>query len=229
MPSNQTVQFRGLETVLKAYENRNLPAWSLWVGQQFLFKYEGSTVDEAVLQLNEVLEMILKDGSTAIYTLKVYEDLPAGGKIKEKTPADGSFNFRLQEDSREYVRGNGNSYNSQIATLEARIKELEAENEEEEDESGLGAINEALEHPLIEKLLSSVFGINLATAQHHVPGPTISGINDADRETKINRAVAILKQHDIRLDEHLTILADTAVNSPQTFSYLLGMVDQLKK
>jgi hypothetical protein len=145
MPDYKNVQFRGIDTVLKAYENRNCPAWSLWVAKQFLFKYEGSTVEDAKGNLEETLAMIEENGSTAIYTLKIYEDLKQGQKITEKMECHGSFNFRLQDDPNEYRRGS-NALESKINALQKRIDEYEAE-EEEEDDSALGQINQVLENP----------------------------------------------------------------------------------
>jgi hypothetical protein len=233
-----SVQFRSSEAVLTAYENSNCPAWSLWQGGQLLFKFAGKTAEEAISALSNVLEM-LGESSNAIYTLKVYEDL-GKDKLKNNTPYDGSFNFRLNADSQELNQSQYRNYSgmkelqTQIAALSARLEAREAEGEEEgeeedETERQLGKIGALLNNPVVQQLAGLLFrGTNLAPA----PGPravaSLGNVPPApDQDQQINQALTILKEKDPKLGEHLTKLAQIAQSSPANFDYMLTLVEQI--
>lgn len=104
-----SIQFRGIDTVVEAFNNFGASAWSIWQGGKLLFRGVGDD------ELLKILEMIKPHGSDAIYMLKVYEDISDPKQIKDKTPADGSFGFKIDESDRgSYVR-----------SLEDRVKKLE--------------------------------------------------------------------------------------------------------
>lgn len=239
-----SIQFKGIDVVLEAYESRNVAAWSLWQGRQFLFKYEGDNVTEGANELHSILDK-LKHSTNAIYTLKVYEDLGKGGKIKNNTPDDGSFNFKLNFDEQEISSQQYGSLRRQdkleqdIAELKQMI--LERDNEEEEDEPHrLGVIGEILNdpgisqilQPLIQPFLSKILGLGSTPAQ--TPMRSISGINDDTRSTNtanddaaatLNEAIKILKEADPKLPEHLMKLATLSKESPDSFNFLLQTLD----
>jgi hypothetical protein len=142
MAVSSSLHFVGKEAVLEAYHNRQVIAWSLWQNRQFLTK--GMSAAELDIFLDS-----LWSESTAIYTLKVYEDITEPKEIKEKTPCDGSFNFRLREREEPYVNG-GRNYSSRgddrkYEELEAKmnliLERLDGDEvEEEETTDTLGAI-----------------------------------------------------------------------------------------
>lgn len=148
MPS---IQFKGFDQTIKAFENRGAEAWSIWDGKAFMFRGVG------VNELSALLESLSVSGSTAVYTLKVYEDITDVKKIKPSTEFDGSFNFRLFERD-EY--NNMPGYNSTRA-LEDRMSQFEdrilkiletnmsQDEEEEDDKSGdfVGTITGLLQDP----------------------------------------------------------------------------------
>lgn len=222
-----SVHFKGIDNVLNAYEARKVAPWSLWQGTQFLFKYEGNDISEGAQHLNEILDR-LAESSNAIYTLKVYEELPSG-KIKEKTPADGSFNFRLNVDSQEITNSQYGALRNQNAILE-RLERIEQrmneDNEEEEPQNKLGLIGEILNDPgisqIIQPLIAKFFGLGTTTPQ--MPMRSISGIND-DAAATLKRAIEILQKADPDLPEHLTKLADLSKESPESFKFLLQTLD----
>lgn len=231
----QSVQFRGVDTVLEAYQRREVAAWSIWQGKQYMFKYEGSDISEGANQLHEVLKM-LSNATNAIYTLKVYEDLKKGAKIKSNTPDDGSFNFRLNMDTQEitmaqYTRtNNSNELLSRLTAIEAK---LQADDEEEEEEPNrLGMIGHILEHPVLGQLAAGFLGKILAPAQQ-VPALAagrIAGLPEATAQPTapdLSNAVAVLLQHDPKLAEHLGKLAALATNNPQSFQFLLQTLDNM--
>lgn len=225
-----SVQFIGSDAVLKACENRNCPAWSLWQGRQFMFKHDASTVDDAINALQEVLEMI-GESTNAIYTLKVYEDLKPGTKIKENTPADGSFNFRLNNPEQmitnsQYSRQVGmNQVLSELNAIKLQLAEKEEEEEEEETdtEKTLGKIGDLMNNPVVMQLASMFLG---KTIQLPAPAPGSLG-NVGDQETKIKNALVVLKEHDARLGDHLEKLAAIAVSKKESFLFLINTLDQM--
>lgn len=85
--AGSTVQFFGKENALKAYENRAIATWALFQGKQLL------TSGNDAAGLSEFLDMV--DGSSCIYTLKVYKSENDPDYITDKTECNGSFNFKL--------------------------------------------------------------------------------------------------------------------------------------
>jgi hypothetical protein len=226
--SSSSVQFKGLNSVIAAYENREVPAWSLWQGKQFMFKYEGNDIGEGSQQLQTILEA-LQNSSNAIYTLKVYEDVP-GGKIKNNTPDDGSFNFKLNAENQEITVNQYGALRKQDKLEQelAEIKQMLLEREEEEEpQSKLGLIGEILNDPgisqIVQPLLMKFLGISGAPTPQTAMR-SISGIND-DAPATLEKAIAILKQADPKLSEHLMKLANLSKESPDSFKFLLNTLD----
>lgn len=154
-----SIQFRGINQTIAAFENRGVDAWSLWDGKAFMFKGVG------VNDLTTILESLDRGGTTAVYTLKVYEDISDAKKIKSATECDGSFNFRLYDrEDENYMPGSGRSWQKtqelekRFDALEERlIQYFEGNREEEEEEKPtdiLGTITGLLQDPdKLEKLI----------------------------------------------------------------------------
>lgn len=121
-----SVQFRDKEKVIEAFEYRQVEAWALWQGKQFLFKGIG------VEELTNVLNM-LGTSSNAVYTLTVFEDIDDARQIKHNTQHDGSFNFRLNEPNQELEPTRALAYQRTHERLD-RIEKLLSEEVEEDDE-----------------------------------------------------------------------------------------------
>lgn len=232
--SSSSIQFRGKDAVLAAYENRKVAAWSVWQGRQFMFKNDGGNEEEAMGQLENVLEA-LAGSSNAIYTLKVYEELPAGGKIKSTTPDDGSFNFRLNDDNQIITNGqythlqNNNDLAQRLATLEAKLEE---EPEESEPPNRLGLIGEIISNPtlqpIVSQIIAAVFSKAAAPGQPVAPGqPQLAAVSGINQEATLQEAIQELQKHDSRLAEHLAKLAKIAVDNPPSFTFLLQTLDSM--
>lgn len=231
-----SVQFRDIDGVIKAYENRDVPAWSLWQQKQFMFKYEGTSLDEGAQQLEDTLKL-LGQSSNAIYTLKVYEDLP-GGKIKSNTPDDGSFNFKINGEEQQITQGQyaslkyNNDLRQELAEIKEKLAAIEEEGEEEpEPENKLGVIGDIISHPVLQPIIQS-FMASLLTTKSALPAAppqmqrvAISGIND---DVVLNEAVNQLKECDPKLPEHLAKLAKMAKENPQGFNFLIATLDQME-
>ena len=173
-----SIQFRGINNVLEAFQNRDVEAWSIYQGSQFLFKGMG------VGDFETVLKSLLK-GNNVIYTVKVYEEITDLKQIKSKTPDDGSFNFRLYETDDNYE---GNTYYQERRNgMSEKLKELEEKNnllqqrldqiEESEEEISIGAVmnNPKLLDPYLETF-ERILGITNKFSQRQLPS-SIGNVN----------------------------------------------------
>jgi len=166
------VQFIGIDAVVKAFEYKKTAAWSIFQGRALLHKHEGKDIEESAEQLQEFLQMI-STGTTAIYTLKVYESVE---KITEKTGCDGSFNFRLvNEDTRqrtnEYFENGRSKLLERLEAIEEKLNEVD---EPEETPSVMGQIGNILladpsKLPLLVSSLLSTIQLILPGAKQQPP------------------------------------------------------------
>lgn len=159
------VHFRGRGVAIQAFENRNSKAWALFTGKQFLASFVAADTDSAAAALDQYLDLMDQPGNVAVYTLKVYDDIPADGKIKSNTADDGSFNFRLHEPSGSQATPgiSGASGNWEMMQLlkkmDARIDELEKplpDDKEPEEKNLIGQIKGFLEIPGMQALISGL-------------------------------------------------------------------------
>lgn len=224
------VQFSGIDNVIKAFCSREVKAWSVWNGKQFLFSCVAANETDAAADLETLLRS-LEQSASAVYTLKVYEDIGKKEKITEKTACHGSFNFKL-------VQYDGvNSMPDWMREIKEENKQLKAEretllrelaNEPDEPKDFLGRIGAMIEQdpgklPLIVASVQSV--INMFTKQTTATGQpvAIGGINANDPQ--LTAVVEQLKTKDPNLLQHLTKLA----NMPDAeFKYLLSILDGMK-
>jgi hypothetical protein len=234
--AGSSVQFNNVESVLNAYESREVCAWSLWQGKQFMFKYEGDNIGEGSQQLRATLDL-LAESSNAIYTLKIYEDLP-GGKIKSNTPDDGSFNFKINAESQQLTQAQySRTVNNQVILeklnqLEARLNEQD-EDEDEPEPNRLGLIGEIIGNPTLQPIITNLITAIFSKAGTPTPTPqpppqlqraALNGVGD---EVQLMEAIRELKKHDANLTEHLAKLAKIAAESPDSFKFLLQTLDNL--
>lgn len=214
----QSVQFIGVEETIKAFQNRDVEAWSIWQSNQFMFK--GLGLDE----LKSTLNMLYSNGSQAIYSLRVYEDVKDVKKIKSTTSDDGSFNFRLNR--LDYEGGNPGSREStnnlilsKLTALEAKFEALESEDEEKDNNDDFGMIGRIISHPSIAPAVPAIIqGIVQSFTKNIPPSRQIAGVtNDAELE----KVVLELKKHDPDLTLHLNKLLQIAQTNNTLFNQLL--------
>lgn len=228
---SSAVHFRGIDAILQAFQNKGIPYFAVSSGKQIIHKNATSEdMDEAAAELENFLRM-LNQGSNAVYTLKIYEDIPKAG-IKENTPADYSLNFRLNFDTMMPDASQIASYNNRndqyqnimaaIAALNARIDEVEEEDDDEEDEQPqtvAGFLNGMIQRPEVQQMIMSgvmnFFNKSTPTA--------MAGFDD----DKLDQAILILKANDDKLGDDLMKLAQLAQNNPAQFNMLLGMLRQM--
>lgn len=233
-----SIQFRGIDGILNAFDNRGVPAWSLWQGKQFLIK----GYDREPLQA--FLGALMEGGSNAIYTLKVYEDLTEDEvkKIKSNTPDDGSFNFRL--DGEDMQRLDNPTYRRNYGDLDSRLKRIEdlltdnPESEAEPETIGSAAMKVLQDPQQLAKYIDIFRGI-FSPGNPAVPPPMYKepaaspaaamGSVQEKQEQDLNRlekAIDTLAAADPRLIEHLEKLASLATNNAGQFQMLLSMLEK---
>lgn len=248
------IQFKGIDDVLQAYENRKVNAWAIFSGRQFINK----GLDKATL---EAFLMLLEE-STETYTLKVYEDVNTTKLIKEKTECDGSFNFVLTEPEPYQRGGFSEKVSREIAELKRELILQREQNYEEDEPKGfLGQIDKYLSDPVRMQNVVQTIGIvrsiftgnpehalNSVRALGHAPAaaaqipvqPGSNGNNTvtaAAAEKPMNAgksesqilfdAIARLSAIDRDLPKHLTLLADYADKDINSFMVLLQSIEML--
>ncbi len=222
----KSVQFNDPRKVIDAYKKQDIPAWGLFVsgigGMQLITKYQGEDIKTGEQALKFWVNNFQLDGTSAIYTLCFYEDVPATG-IKNNTPYDGSFNFRFYEKSVNYLPadihaqvGGGydklydkfNEVSEQLKVLQERMDE---EPEEQKEKLTLtGVLLEQIK-PGIPLLMQRLVALIPLPGEAGTNKPThLSGIvinTRLSEDERIQVAVAELRSHVPNLAELLEKLA----------------------
>ena len=168
-----SIQFFGKDAVLNAMENRGCASWGIFSGRQFLFKYEGTDMNESATLLDKILDSISQ--SEAVYTIKFFEGEKI--KVKENSPCDGSFNFKLVGEDERASRSINYSNNSrqvmdELQKINLRLTEIENEEDEEEAAGVMGLIKD----PQVKDfLINTVKGFLLNPVQ--APPTKLAGVN----------------------------------------------------
>lgn len=242
MGYSSSVQFRDTESVIEAFNNRGVEAWSISQGKQFMFKGIGHDGFESILKTLELGD------SSALYTVRIYEDITCDKEIKSNTPDDGSFNFRLNEDMRESYRSikgfsNPSKDNAVLAKLDAIEKRMDDYEKPGADDS-LGIVGKLLDNPviagivptLVEILVSSITGTKQPAKQFQQFPPQLphstpinpgrnAVLNGIDEDRIINEAIAKLKQYDPNLSAHLQKLVEIAEADQRTFTMIINALN----
>lgn len=232
MSAKKSIQFRSIPLIMEYYREYELPCWEILHDKVPIFRYDEDDQEVGAEKLQHKLNMLKKEGSAGIYTLRLY--------------ADGndslSCGFRLNEYSENYLpgvsgglAGGYNEIMSELNAMKEEIKKLQEDEDDDDDEgmAGLGQIGTLLENPIVQTLLAGVLQKFLPGQQQPQdqdqarPGMhAINGviINPQDQDQKINQAIATLKQYDTQLGDHLLKLARIAETKPAKFKNLLMML-----
>lgn len=250
---NGAIQAYGVDRVIDFYHNNDVAPWAVWCGNQFMFHYSGSEMQEGSANLRGICEMILdanKEGGAspqATYTLAVYDDLPKGGKINNKTPYSGCFNFKLV--SREmavdrYSDGGGSGLRDEVRSLKAAVEMLVAKQNEDDSEvepgkSGvMGMLSGLLDMPEVQRAIAGKVvsiidhiipskgqGAQLGQVAGALPGATVQ--DELDLQTRLQNALGALFEYDPLLVQDLEKLAVVAKGDPAQFNLLLSMLRKM--
>lgn len=241
------IQFWGIDAVMSAFDSRQVDAWSLWQGRDYLFKGLGDA------DLRTVLETLKNSYNDPIYTLKVYEEINDPVKIKDKTPHDGCFNFKLnqplQVEGMGYVSPNSNyQLAKKVEELERKLLEKNTEDFDEEEEENetigkvitdevIGVIRDPNRLLQWMEIIKGIFNPNNQSAQQKTLPPVAIGnvmntpITEEEKEKQADRlliAIDALEKADPKIVDHLEKLASIATKNPGQFKFLLSMLDTMK-
>lgn len=246
MASNNAIQFYGSTTVLKAFEASGLTVWAVfWQKDK---TYWGDTAES----LKECLDTL---GAGPVYKLKMYKNVDDADDIDEKTPCNGSFNFKLEGEAGGAYSKEGTSVTSRLLRrlddIEANVllKRLDSIEEKMGKASGegidvIGAVNNLINDPAsLVQVLGVIKGFFQGGAVHAMgmssnrpPGNTEQqtqfAMNDEPLESKIERmqnAINILEQNDPQLVPHLEKLAKLSQINRPLFEMMLSSLDNMVK
>ena len=161
--SSQTVQFRNVEDIIAAYQERDIAPFGIFGRDQLFIDYEDSDIDTGAEKLSYWLNILLKNKSAGIYTVRVYKKISKEG-ITNKTPYNGSFNFQLTDQITGYGTTSHleplgvSELRSEVAALKVmmeRLLESEEEMEEEVQQGSdvMGKIGAFMKQPFMEPIL----------------------------------------------------------------------------
>lgn len=231
----QVVHFNGIDGVVNAFIKKGIPYYAIISDKEILHSnQEPMEIEEAADQMREFLEMLTPSGNH-VYSLKIYNEPPAGG-ITEKTPPNFGLKFRLFElptSSAEWVNSKlerrisgqqpSNEIISRLAAIEQKLQDQDIEEEDEEEEEPqpqglMGMINGIVERPEIQ---AALMGWIAKIIQPTTPAPTgaIAGIPGS-----LEDSLSILKSADPDLESDLALLAKLAKENPAQFNFLLSML-----
>lgn len=223
----QPVHFTSMDDVVAAFRQMKCGNWSFWSGRQLLYKYQSDDFEESCLALENWLSL-MSDSTNAIYTLRFHEDLK--GVISEKTPYNGSFNFRLNEETQlpsvgQYRQiGWSNELRETVKELSDKIAGIEKKIVEPvEQEEPMEWWERLLDHPLAAAVIGKVLNIDMGTVNSNAK---IAGIpaDDLDFDSVIDE----LEKLDPNLEAHLRKMLDMARRKPGDFKFLLSLLDSMK-
>lgn len=228
--TGKSVQFDNVDAVITAYKSRGVAAFGLWQGSQFLFKFDGNSIDDGAQLLEQFLESFVE--SAAIYTLAVYED--PQGKINSKTPYDGSFNFRFNADTTSYRNAGSviGQLQGEVTALKTQLAEALESHDEPQQKSFLDQIGEITTHPVIQQFLPAILGalgLGAPTAPVHSPAPIgaglagVPGVND-DPQQILADSVEVLERNGMNVVDLLHSLAVMANTNPEKFKTVLAAI-----
>jgi hypothetical protein len=243
--------FRGSGQVLGAYVANDMPAWAICNGKDIMFAAEETDMTEGEASLREALEMIKKGGSKAIFTLRVYE-LEGKAKILSNTPYPRAIPFTVFDDEedlapydqrrRGYMRDVEERLQAQDKVImELRTQLAEAEEEQEEKPKGVGGfLAGIMESPQGQQMFWNVVGaiVSKIVPMQNTGPAAVAGISQGDQveqeeiqsvlevgqPEKVQQAVNILCTKDPKLGDHLLAVAGIALNDPNKYKFLIGML-----
>ncbi len=239
-----SVQFTGIDNIIEAFEANDIPYFGVFAGKSLIFKNptRGEEAIEDTFEASELLRSFLyklNKGSNAVYTLKLYENIPAGG-ITDKTPANFSINFRLNLEGMYMTPDKAVQYEqkqnqqseilAELKALRMKVETMEGTDEEEEEKNPIiGALtnNPEVMNALVMAAVGAITGIisKFAPQQPINMKPAINGIlEEPTEQQKIDKAIEVLSQSTPNLGDSLLILAKMSIDNPQQYKWLLGML-----
>lgn len=250
--SNGAIQFYGSDTVLKAFDERGLTVWAVFQARQMCTAGEGRESLEAFLQM-------LMSNPVPVYCLKVYKTISDPDEITDKTPSNGSFNFKLDGEYGVAVRGGGSSGSDSVhSRVLRRLDEMESglflkRLDSIEEKLGrstddkidiIGAVNNLINDPpaLVQVIngIKAIFSggraqaVGMSTSrpfENEIETGNPTGEADSLEKNieRMQAAIDILERNDPNLVSHLEKLAKMSQINKPMFDIVLSQLDAMIK
>ncbi len=245
------VQFFGKDQVMQEVEERNCPAWAIFIRRNLYRKYEGDSMTESLDQLSHVLDTLSASGTEALHLIKFYEGDRGSRKINESTKCDaGSFTFKITDPEERQAKQLGyiNTQANLIAAkkmwdLEQANKELKQALEGKDDSGqSIGEIaRDYLQRPDELAQLINIGRVLLGYPVANFPNASIGRVTRAGESTAedqpaaetdldknledLGEAVDILSAGDPKFVARLQKIAKMKKENPEQYNTLISMLD----
>jgi hypothetical protein len=241
----QSIQFKGIKALLDGYINTKAPTWSIWVtGERRSDKERMITKGAGADILEKFLDVFMEGSGNTIYVLRIYEEITDSIRIKENTPADGSFNFILCDDvaieqisNPVYAATNQrNRLFERLGAIEQKLSLLEMpQGPEEKEETMEDILMDYLKNPhKIQGLINtgkSLLGIAISPQEAAI-GSITDSTNNIHQPTqeeiqRLQTAINILEVDNPKLVEQLEKLAKIKQTDPDQWNFLKNMINKM--
>ena len=225
------VQLIGRKAVIERFTKLGTESWALYQGKQFICGGTGAN------DLDEWLADFEATGSTATYTLRVYDTDQAPTSSTGNADYIACMNFKIDDQYEGYgISGHNKNLMERIKGLE---KKLADKDDDEPDTDFNTVVMGWLENPeklgMIAGAIRTLMGGATVQPMGALPAPvqTISGIDTKnesvmeDNLTRVSKALDILEKHDKQLITHLEKLAQLASTDPIIFKAIISKLDAL--
>jgi hypothetical protein len=224
------VQLIGRKAVVERYTKLNTDSWALYQGKQFIVGGVGGD------QLDEWLADFEQTGSTATYTLRVYDTDQAPTSSTGNADYIACLNFKTVDAYEGYgIAGHDNKLMQRIKGLEDK---LEGKDDDDEPDTDFNSIIMGwLENPeklgMIAGAIRTLFGGVPMQPMGGVPMQAIAGLEPQnqtqmeDNVTRVSKALDILEKYDPQLVVHLEKLAKLASTDTLMFKAVISKLDAL--
>lgn len=221
------MQFIGKERILDAYNEYGAETWALFQGRKKVVAGDGAA------NLAHWLDMFSPAGSTATYTLRVYNDIEDPEHIGPSTDYSACWDFKLTDS----YNGSMGGFGQLAQRLDAIEKKLSDEGPGEDgfDLNGIvtgwlknpeqlgmviGAVKQLLGHPPAPMPAMAAVG-----ALDPQPGKENQPMNPEETYQRLSKVLDRLEKQDPQILEHLEKLATIAETKPKTFQFLISSLN----
>lgn len=229
------VQLIGTKAVVSKYEKLNCDSWAIYQSKQFIVGGVGSE------GLQEWVQDFETAGSTATYTLRVYDSGEAPTSATANSDYVACINFKVVDQYEGYgIAGHSNKLMQRIEGLEKKLKDQDSDEDDEGpdlNEVIMGWLTEPQKLGMVIGAVRQLFGGEMPVmpaVASPAPLQTVSGlepvkINPMTEEglTRISKALDILGVCDPDLVVHLEKLAKLAETDKLLFKAVISKLDAL--
>lgn len=227
----------GADGVVSWYEelaDKDTPYYSVWLGKQLRFTYDGDDIEEGAELLKKNLEMVSRQRNSSLLTIKLHKE--KNRYVNDKTPYNAAIEFRcvpIEEDEVAYA----SLPKGIIGQLQQQIKDLKEE-KNAAPKGIMGYLEPMLENPEVQAMLAGmaagvfqkVMGIFAPGGQpgalptsHPQPAAAMAGVQDPNETEaeKLDEALLNLEKADPEIIDDLARLAKLATDKPDVFKLLV--------